>query len=655
MASTPARTGDAVAMAQADYERAKKTYQRYAAKKGNDPWERIRLAEAAKRARSGYEDALAREKKKKEKEKETKPTEVRSKTTTTARRREKTETQNARQPAAHRASRAAKDGREAKATTRGRSSSPSSRKGPSLHASRRSESGGDTRKRAPGEGDRIRSAAPSVRRFAAMLLMAGGAEGRREVEAEMRATDSSMPALVRDYIRRAARSAASACSPITPLRDDAERRKKIGALLRGLTGESPDDEGPNEPTREVADGPTDEEREARACWRLSRLLLREEEEEEGGGATQPLPPVLTYQAIETLPALRWAWLEYARSKLDRIAGCDASIALVVGRTVGRSASSTVRSATLRGDPSGFPLAYETTSDPGSEAEALASARVNALVRARVSPNFSLLYYECRGDGCDEQGGCEGFGGSRVIVSEFAQGTLLDLLGDRGSAADVRKRTRLVLSIIIQLLLAIVAMSTARMAHNDLYLGNVMWSRIEPVWLAFEFAGRRVAVPTMGVLPKVAGFANATARWMPEGHQHGQPWGGGLARFSAERPLHVTRMRMPRYGRDVFSVMHEFARMRGGISPDAAVVVGRGLARVAERVDFRRTRTADPASPSRAEGLQRLVAELLFDEADGIYTLGRRLFGANPIGAAVEFDIDAAEAEAMQPPSSQQRG
>jgi hypothetical protein len=389
---------------------------------------------------------------------------------------------------------------------------------------------------------------------------------------------------------------------------------------------SPDEEGLDALVRAMSKGALGL-RDARdpggeTCARLSRTFRDYDGRE-----------LFDYRTVETFPALRWDWLEYAHAKLDSVSaasGCDVSKVVTVGELLGTGTYGRVFVAALKGDRSGFPLALKlpwpgARKDADADArEARAAASVNLLVKDRVSPNFSLLFHQCylTDEGCPRDVAKERCN-QYCILTELAEGSLVDLLVGRDSAkllsalgaTEPSRRDRLALSMLIQLLLAIAAMSTIGLAHNDASLANVLYTLVEPVWLEFSAFGTEIAVPTYGALPQFTDWGFATEPAQEEEEEEEEEEEGSKRRlepfdrfFGGERGLHVSQLDMPPFGRDAFYLLHGFKQYVGA-GGRVGAEIDRAYELVYDRVRSREKKDA----PETPKELQRMMRDILLGE------------------------------------------
>jgi hypothetical protein len=302
----------------------------------------------------------------------------------------------------------------------------------------------------------------------------------------------------------------------------------------------------------------------------------------------PETAALGYAFVETFPALRWEWLEYVHRRLaafEADGSCNYTNLLVKGELIGKGSFGHVYRAKLVDDPSGFEVALKIvdTNPEGVlrteglvQAEWLPSLATNSLVRDRISPNFSLVFSHCIEHNVDCGGGTNAYTCAKgFIVSELAVGSL------EGFWGDLRMRTilfglkqeneiRLAMSMLIQLLLALVAMARVSLTHNDAYLRNILVTRIEEVWLEFKLPdGQSIALPSMGALPQFSDWGLARARWFDT-----PPAAWPIVSFDPNSDFIVAQMDMPTYGRDLFSLLQGFAKL---FRSDGSELVGEAKA------------------------------------------------------------------------------
>ena len=308
--------------------------------------------------------------------------------------------------------------------------------------------------------------------------------------------------------------------------------------------------------------------------------------------------VFPYATTETFPSLRSEWARYVRGALGgrpQPPGCSVDGLLTPATADAaptRSDFGETWVATLSAAPEGaYPVDLEEgrlpVSEGGARTATAASELLSQLVTRGVSPNFSIPYSICAapwpsprapgaavgGGGQGAEGEGEGEGGSRlrqVVIREHADTNMRTLM-----MTPVAGEGQLLalFSVTVQTLMAIVAMALLDLSHNDLTLENVLVSRMERVWHAYETPMGRYVVPTEGLLAKVARPGQATSpaigrphsvgplpsvRLGEEGGEGGGEGEGEGEGQGANRPaiLRVARVAMQPYARDLFAFVGE---------------------------------------------------------------------------------------------------
>jgi hypothetical protein len=203
---------------------------------------------------------------------------------------------------------------------------------------------------------------------------------------------------------------------------------------------------------------------------------------------RPTPTTPTTIRTQTVPALRQRWFHRTRELLqDFREDCSLDGIITVGREIGHGIAAQVYEGTFVADPSLDSVAVRIGFQSIPKRVIDAFQITNRMVLDEVCPNFTLV---CGGCSTNHKG---------VQIMEQADGTASQLLNSDLFAPSM-------VSMVMQMLMAIVAMSYGEMAHNDLHLKNILYNRIEPdAWFSCSALGTVYSFPSTGFLFKTVDY------------------------------------------------------------------------------------------------------------------------------------------------------
>ena len=210
--------------------------------------------------------------------------------------------------------------------------------------------------------------------------------------------------------------------------------------------------------------------------------------------------LFAYESIESFPLLRLEWRQQVERYLSTVEDCDIFDHLATYKLIAAGGYGYIFQVTLKEDPTAHPLILKLTKSPPSQLKIEKDQWMDAMVlnffQNGLCPNFVLSYFSCVSPETREYEGIRetvaavnrAHPGTRKLtlsgvrkgdyiqVFEQAKGDVRSLLkvAPNSSASEKSWAYR----VLIQVLMAILAMHAIGVSHNDLYPKNVVYSPVQ---------------------------------------------------------------------------------------------------------------------------------------------------------------------------------